>query len=212
MNPVTIGQMQEWAISAHIRFQEPELQWLEDLNEANVLYYRFLFRLAQRLQPAVALELGVARAQASAHIAAGGAKVMIGIDRQPFEPQFSANVAAMGAQGLDYRFILGDTTEPEVRKQVIDLVRRYGPIELLFIDSTHLYWYAKKEWETYQGMVAEGAVVVMDDILDPPNEVYRAFAEIPGQHINFPYLHIAGRGSVGFGAIIYGGGDHGGGP
>lgn len=204
MNRPTIAQMQEWAQLAPLRFQEPELQWLEELNEANVLYYRFLYRLAQYLQPAVALELGVARAQASAHIAAGGAKVTIGIDRAPFEPQFSVNVAAMGAHGLDYRFILGDTTEPKVRKQVIDLVRQYGLIELLFIDSTHVYWYAMKEWETYRGMVAEGAVIVMDDILDPP-EMYWAFSEIPGQHMNFPDLHIAARGTVGFGTIIYGG-------
>lgn len=203
MNPITIADMIPWATDAGYRFTDPKLQWLEELNEANVLYYRFLYRLAQHLQPTVALELGVARAQASAYIAAGGAKVMIGIDRDPFEPYFSANVAAMEAHGLDYRFILGDTTAPEVRKQVIDIVRQYGPIELLFIDSTHVYWYAKKEWDTYRGMVAEGAVIVMDDIMDPP-EMYRAFGEVPGQHMNFPHLHIAGRGSVGFGVIIYG--------
>ena len=204
MNRPTIGQMQEWAQLAPLRFQEPELQWLEELNPENVLYYRWLYRAAAFLQPSVAIELGVCRAQGSAHIAAGGAKVTIGIDRAPWEPQFSTNVAAMEAHGLDYRFILGETTEPKVRKQVVDLVRQYGPIELLFIDSTHVYWYAMHEWETYRGMVAEGAVIVMDDILDPP-EMYRAFAEILGEHINLPALHIAKRGVVGFGAIIYGG-------
>jgi len=195
--------MQEWAAVAHLRFWEPELQWLERINEANVLYYRWLYRLAEYLRPEVALELGVCRAQASAHIAANS-RVTIGVDIKPWEPEFSENAAAMRDQALDYRFILGASTAPETVEKVLEITRECRRlIELLFIDTIHVYNQAIGEFRTYESLLADGALVVMDDILDPPNEVYRAFQEIPGEHVEMSELHISDRGTVGFGAIIY---------
>lgn len=203
MNWPTIRQMREWAQLAPLRFQDPELRWLEGINEANVLYYRWLYRAAEFMQPAIALELGVCRAQASAHIAPG-AGVMIGVDIQPWEPDFSRNVEAMKERGLDYRFIRGSSGEPETVRKVTEILQQGNwLIGLLFIDTIHTYNQAMGEFRCYRHLLAPGALVVMDDILDPPDEVYRAFQEIPGEHLEMNELHIAGRGSVGFGAVIY---------
>lgn len=196
-------QIEQWAGAASYPFTSRNFQWLEKLNPANVIYYRWLFLAAYHTQPNLAVELGVCRAQASAHIAAGGAKITVGVDIAPWKPTFDENVALMGEHGLDYRFIEGHSTAPETVHQIAEIVKRVGPIEFLFIDTIHTYNQAWGEFLTYRALLAPGALVVMDDILDPPNEVYRAFEQIPGIHIEMPELHIAGRGSVGFGAIIY---------
>lgn len=206
MNPVSLDSMTKWASIAHLPFIDPKLQWLEALNPANVLYYRWFYYVIRRLQPAVALELGISRAQGSAHLAAAGPKVTIGIDRAPWGSIYEQNIAEIRRRGYDYRFIHANTLDPESQAQVRQIVGETGPLELLFIDSTHLAWHAKAEWELYRDMIPSGAIVVMDDIRAPA-EMYQAFLEIPGQHIEFPNLHIADRGSVGFGAIIYDGED-----
>ena len=202
MNQPTIKQMREWARLAPLRFQEPELQWLEALNPANVLYYRWLYRAALFMQPAVALELGICRAQGSAHIATN-AGVMIGVDINPWHPEFDQNVANILQHGLDYRFLRGPSTAPEIRERITEIVEEHGPIGLLFIDTVHTYNQAIGEFRAYEDLLASDALVVMDDILQPPDEVYRAFQEIPGEHFEASELHIADFGTVGFGAIIY---------
>jgi predicted O-methyltransferase YrrM len=202
----TIEMMHEWAQIAHYPLREPELQWLEEINNANVLYYRWLYRLAAYMRPEVAMELGVCRAQGSAHIAAGVGLggLTIGIDSNPWQPECANNTAAIREHGLRYEFLKADTTDHKTINAVRGFLGAQGKIGLLFIDTIHTYSQAIGEFYTYEPFLAKPAVIVMDDTLDPPNEVYRAFKAIPGERLEMNHLHIAGRGSVGFGAIIYG--------
>lgn len=198
--------MENWARVAENPFAAKELAWLEELNPEKASYYRWLFLVTHFAEPEVALELGVCRAQASAHIAAGGARVMVGVDKSPWQPEFDQAVAAIRERGHDYRFILGDTTAPTTRGQVAEIVKAEGPIGLLFIDSNHTYNQAMGEFLAYRDYLEEGAVIAMDD-LHAPEEVFTAFQEIPGDHLDLPGVHVAHwpvqSQDVGFGAIIY---------
>jgi len=195
--------MRAWAAVARHRFQEPERQWLEGLNPENVPYYRWLHMASWFLLPRVAVELGVCKAFGSAHIASGRMLMTVGVDVNPWRPEFDETLKLIRERELNYRFIEGTSTAPETVVKVAGVVRQFGPIGLLFIDTIHTYRQALEEFRAYQSLLAYGSLVVMDDILDPPDEVYRAFREIPGTHVEMPDLHISGRGSVGFGAVIY---------
>lgn len=205
MKRPTVAQMQTWADLATQRFGQPELQWLEERNSANVLYYRWLYYATTFIETTLAVELGVCRAEGSLHIAAAGPKLTVGIDIKPWQPEFDENISVMAKRGLNYHFILGASTAPDTLAQISTIVAREGSVGLLFIDTVHTYNQAFGEFQAYRQFLSPGALVVMDDILDPP-EMYGAFVDVPGQHCEFPNLHIAGRGSVGFGAIIYNGG------
>lgn len=202
MRESTLREMRMWADQAYHRLVGPEVQWLEEINPANVLYYRWFYLLCQALRPRVALELGVCRAQNMAYMAAGGAGLVIGVDRAPWQPEFDENVAMMQSRGLQHFIILGDTTSPETVRSIRQKVDGSGPIELLFIDSTHTYNQAKAEFVAYRDLLADGALVVMDDI-HAPEEVFRAFQEVPGLRLELNDLHVAGPRQVGFGAVVY---------
>lgn len=207
MKQLTIEQLQKFAEQAEQPLQQ---QWLEDINPFGVTYYRWLFHICKFVKPQVALELGIARAQASAHMAAGGAKVVIGVDREPWEPEFSIAVEAIRSRNLKFILVLGDTQHPRVVERVRSLVEQLGSVELLFIDSTHTYDQVLGEFQTYKSLLVNGALIVCDDLYTAENDVLRAFLEIPGEHIQLEELHTIHQHEVskedrvvGFGAVIY---------
>ena len=206
MNKLELALLESFRKTAGNRFEHPDLQWLEEINKANVLYYRWMFRAASFMHPAVAMELGVCRAEGSAHIAAG-ADLTIGVDIAPERPVFDENAAKIREHGREYIFIEGPSTAPQTVAKVFEITReRRKLIEFIFIDTIHTYNQAMGEFRTYEPLLAPGALIVMDDVLDPPNEVYRAFQEIPGQHLEMHELHYSDdwrRITVGFGAIVY---------
>lgn len=74
---------------------------------------------------------------------------------------------------------------------VQELVNQYGPIGLVYQDSSHHYLESKQEWNLYSPLCKPGAVWICDDITpafydpknDPPGKgMVEYFAEIPREH------------------------------
>lgn len=124
-------------------------------------YYRLFYLIAQTLKPALTVELGSWRGDASAHFAignpdgrvvavdihkdndvAGLAKLNEAVDRLP-------NMSFIQAWSWD----------------AVEVIRAMNiPISILFIDAWHDYKYAKLEWDLYSPLLADNALVICDDI------------------------------------------------
>jgi predicted O-methyltransferase YrrM len=79
-----------------------------------------------------------------------------------------------------------DSHSPETVRQVEDLLGG-RPIDFLMIDGDHTYDGVKRDWETWEPLVAPQGLIVLHDILEHPeqplSEVDRFWSEIaPGQN------------------------------
>jgi predicted O-methyltransferase YrrM len=143
-------------------------------------YYRAFYRLAKQLQPLLVVELGGWQGTAAAHFAGGcqGATV-ITIDHHT-DPGDEVNKTLMEAAAERYHNLIylqgwsnGELAEEEKGKHslgnaanALPAVRSYGEdIDILFIDSWHDYGHAKQDWDIYRPLLADGALVICDDII-----------------------------------------------
>ena len=140
-------------------------------------YYRFLYGLVQLYKPNLSVELGVELGLASAHMVSAASVYgghVIGVERH-----FHHVPGRMiGETYGNYDFIIDDTMSDSTILRVKDLVARYGPIGVIFQDSSHHYAKSIREWELYSPLLSENAVWVCDDItssfhdpkIDPPGK------------------------------------------
>lgn len=145
-------------------------------------YYRFLYHLTNWLRPAVALEIGVESGLASRYMTRASALYgghVIGVDLN--DP---------GLTMPNYHFVGGDSTRPETVLRVADLAYHFGPIGLVYQDSSHHYQASRDEWRLYSPLLGARAVWICDDItpafhdplIDPPGKgMVQYFAELPGE-------------------------------
>lgn len=123
-------------------------------------YYKFLYRLVEKRRPFTALELGVEFGIASACMVAA-AKIyggsVIGVDLNSHDIP-ARELPVYGR----YDFVIGDSVH--VVDDVHRLVRRYGPIGVVFQDSSHHYAPSIEEWNLYSRLLDENSVWVCDDI------------------------------------------------
>lgn len=153
--------------------------WLEKLNNSvppAQPYYRFLYLLAEKLHPPLALEIGVYQGVASAHLAAALADwdgQVIGLDINP------VGVAKeLTDRYGNYWFMQADACSDEAVAYVDRLIDRYGKLGIVFQDSSHHYLPTVKEWEIYAPRCVFGGVWLADDITpafwnadsDPPGK------------------------------------------
>jgi len=142
-------------------------------------YYRLFYLIAQALKPALTVELGSWRGDASSHFAVGNpdgrvvavdihkdndvaglAKLNEAIDRLP-------NMSFIQAWSWD----------------AVEVVRAMNEkIDILFIDAWHDYKYAKLEWDLYSPLLDSPALVICDDITAGYNfdGMLRFWEELPG--------------------------------
>lgn len=183
------------------RAQHPlDDRWLERMNEncqPAQPYYRFLYLLAEKLHPPLALEIGVYTAVASAHLAAGLAAwdgQVIGFDINPV-PKAEEIVERYG----NYWFYHLDATTEFAQINVQSLVDRYGSLGIVYQDSSHHFYPSLKEWELYSPFCKD-ALWLCDDILpcfsdplvDPPGKSMVSYWEsLPEPKKLFPQtLHL----------------------
>jgi len=56
--------------------------------------------------------------------------------------------------------IVGDSTE----KRTLEIVKKLGSFELIFIDANHTYEYVKKDFENYKNFLSPGGIIAFHDI------------------------------------------------
>lgn len=158
------------------------------------VYYRFLRLLATAKRPRLSVELGVCGGGGSFHLLLGweGGRV-VGIDIANDHPE---NIAWMLANFPNFQFWKMDSVDAS------DLfVMAHEKIDILFIDSVHTYEHASMEFEAYHPVLADNAVVVLDDLFRPGLE--RLWQELPGDKIRLDRMHESGSPTDGgFGVVL----------
>jgi predicted O-methyltransferase YrrM len=198
-------------------FLDGRYNWQRDDNGVEWPYYRFFHKLAASLKPKLTVELGGYQGTGAAHFAAGNPDgTVVTIDHHT-DPGDEVNnelmlQAVMRFQNIVY---LQGWTVPEVALEqhgnhalgnapsAYETVRDIGrKIDILFIDSWHVYEYAKADWEAYGPLLNSPALVICDDILDedrpgfPITGMRKFWEELEGDKFLEDTLHPGSR--IGF--------------
>jgi predicted O-methyltransferase YrrM len=144
-------------------------------------YYRFFYHLTKMLKPAVIVELGSWQGTSAAHFAAGCSdSKVITVDHHT-DPGDEGNkiMTQHAANKFDNMVYLQGWTCDEIYKEEKDIHATKGEnafpkvvkeldgakIDLLFIDSWHVYHQAVRDWEAYKPLLNDDALVIVDDVL-----------------------------------------------
>lgn len=170
MNKYTIKDI-ERLIDLTLTGTAIEHEWLENRMISNSqhsngsfhLYYRLFYRIAQLLHPNFTVELGGWRGLASGCFAGGyelGTVVSIDHHGDPGDDAHQLEMLKVEHQFPRMHYLQGWTWDK------VDDVKKFGkPIEILFIDGWHMYDKAIRDWEDYSPLLADGALVICDDLL-----------------------------------------------
>jgi predicted O-methyltransferase YrrM len=166
-------------------FLDTRYNWQKNENGVEWPYYRFFHHLAKTLQPELVVELGGWRGTAAAHFAKGQAGCQVITIDHHTDPGDEAhkekmleaqrecpNLIYLQAWSCDKiagweigKHQLGD------RPSAFQLMD-FSPssIDILFIDSWHVYEYALADWEAYKPLLKSPSLVICDDIIDNNRE------------------------------------------
>ncbi len=181
-------------------FLDNRYQWQMTTNAVEWSYYRFFYHLSRKLKPKLVVELGGYQGTAAAHFAKGyPSGTVITIDHHS-DPGDDNNEYAM-RQAVDecvnLTYLQGWTNDELAKSQVgqhtiadrlsvLPKVKQFSQtIDILFIDSWHVYEYAKSDWEAYKPLLNSPALVICDDIQDgeiagaPISGMMRFWNEMP---------------------------------
>ena len=169
-----------------------------------IIYYKFFYHLAQELQPGLSVELGTAAGGASMHMAEGWADgEVVTIDKGP-RADYKHHLAYIKDNVKNWHFWQMDTLNaPAILRKKYGV----GKIELLFVDALHTGEQVLKELKAYKDLLANGAVVVFDDL--KPGGYNPGLPEVwkndlkHTSKVDLNWLHP----EVGFGALVYKDGD-----
>jgi len=147
-------------------------------------YYRTAFLIARTYRPRFTVELGIWRATWSAHVAAANPQgTVIGIDIHREDKVAQQKARDVEARYSNFHYVNAWTWDAG------PVVKSWGkPIEMLYIDAWHHYEHAMREWELYSPMLADGALVICDDLFDSEGttvDMRRFWAEISEGHDSF---------------------------
>lgn len=155
-------------------------------------YYRFLYLLAKEMQATVTLEIGSGpNALASIHMmsAMRGRKTLaIGIDKIDLD-----------IKRAKYMHLNLDSTSDKAKSQVAKVSKSYGPIQIIYQDSSHHYHQSVMEWNNFSPFLAPQAVWVCNAITPDfklPNEskgMVEYFHERPGKKTLYPDVLLKGN-------------------
>jgi len=157
-------------------------------------YYRFLKLLAKELQSRLSVELGVCGGGGSLHMAMTS-QIAVGVDHV-FDPVYEENITHIIHNYPNFYFLQGDSVG-----LAGEIYQRWGPIDLLFIDTTHTYEQTMIEYNTYQSYLSGKAIVCLDDLFRPG--MIDAWNEMPETKVRLDFLHQAqkGQGQTGDGGF-----------
>lgn len=183
--------------------------WHWAINENDLPFRYWLYMVAQEYGVKVAVELGVNLGRTTCMLAAGVSEMSVGVDIDPNWEWIDYSFGRLPeAHQHKVRIVEGDSGAPETAQKVRNILGSKS-IDLLFVDSLHTVEHVEKELRLFGPMLAPVALVVMDDLNQPP-ELYRLFYKLPGMHVELNWLHpLLGdpRGpSCGFAAVVVEGG------
>ncbi len=162
-------------------FLDDRYEWQTTVNGVEWPYYRFFYHLSDMLRPDLIVELGGFRGTAAAHFAKGWPPATVATIDHHTDPGDEANKIEMEkaiAECSNLRYIQGWTTDGEAAAQVghhvlgnapsayPDVVKIGKKIDVLFVDSWHVYEHAKLDWSAYEPLLNDPALVICDDITD----------------------------------------------
>lgn len=159
-------------------------------------YYRFFYHLLLWRKPKIALEIGVEQGLCSTYMALAAQQydgMVIGLDINGFPHKPSKN----------YYFIQGDSCQMDVWNKVLKMTQEFGPIGVVYQDSSHHYEASIREWELYSQLLDKDSIWVCDDIMecfhdpkiDPPNcSMVTYFNALP--HQKRTYSNVLHRGNT----------------
>jgi len=157
-------------------------------------YYKFLYWLVHTQQPEISVELGVELGLASAHMASAARKYggqVVGIDHHFHHVPGEEINKIYG----NYHFCCADSVDMATIDEMQVFVEKYGPIGVLFQDSSHHYESSIQEWEAYSPMLSADAIWICDDITDSFHDplvdpfgkgMVQYFEDLPGIKLLFP--------------------------
>lgn len=151
-------------------------------------YYRFLKRLAEHLQPALSIELGVCGGGGSLHLALGNPQGrVVGVDFAYDHPEQIEHIRGNCA---NFVFWQGDSIE-----SARNVFLEYGPIDILFIDTVHIFQRTVDEFEAWRPYLSYGAVVCFDDLNRA--EMGNFWDVLPANKARLDALHPTAEGGFG---------------
>jgi len=167
-------------------------------------YLKFLSIISEVWDVGLAVETGTFNGSSALHLSFG-CRHVVTIDR---DPQENAKKIAWSMPNIT--LMTGDSCD--FHDDVAEVCKVWGPIELLFLDSTHDGDTPRREFETYRDLFADECIVIVDDLLGPAHlrEKMQAFWKwLPGDKIELHELHpqriapgIAHHDTPGFGVAI----------
>lgn len=158
--------------------------------EGYASYYHLAYLLAHHMAPCVVVELGVAYGR-FLHCAALATPVntIIGVDIVRY-PALDAILSAHG----NVAFV--NKPSVPVPDEISSVITA---IDILHIDTTiHTRDQVKSEFEAYEGMLSDGAVVMFDD-LRAAEDLIKYYDSLPYPKIREDRLHSA----LGYGVMVY---------
>lgn len=144
-------------------------------------YYRFFYHLTKALKPKVVVELGSWQGTSAAYLAAGCPEAQVITVDHHSDPGDVINrnmTEEAEAKFANLTYFQGWTCEEIYREEkdrhvypgknafprVINALDG-KKIDILFIDSWHVYHQAKRDWNAYKPYLADDALVIVDDVL-----------------------------------------------
>jgi predicted O-methyltransferase YrrM len=157
------------------------------------LYYRFLRTLADFKKSKLSVVLGVCGGGDSLHLAMGyPSGVVVGVEKGN---DYADNIKYITEKFPNFIFWKGDSVESAKA-----IFKRFGPVDILFIDTIHTYERTFLEFNTWFPYLDKNAVVCLDDLLRV--EMKGVWEDMPGEKFRADFLHYSQENEGGFGVIF----------
>lgn len=160
-------------------------------------YYRFCQELVKTTKPGLVVELGIDEGDCSGHFASGNSKTtVLGVDVHKDNEYPSQRCRMMETQFPNFKYLRGWTWDR------LEDVKKFPPIDILYIDSWHSYDYFSKDWNDYAPLLNNYSIVLVDDLYSSDDELggpLKAWNQIQAE---WKYIDHTMNPAVPFGIMI----------
>lgn len=118
----------------------------------------------EKFNPKIILEIGTRQGYSSrAFYEAFHPELLITVDIIP-ESDMPGGIGGK-VNDSKVKYVVGDSTKPETIKEVERLLGE-EPVDILFIDGSHMEEDVKKDFWNYSGLVKVGGLIIMHDVVE----------------------------------------------